>query len=341
MSKYQEIANLVAGEIRDGHFEPGERVYSTRELCERHGVSLMTAVRAYRALSDMGMIRNVKGSGAFANDVRAFDELAVEGWSDELRKVVIFQVGTDAVTGFHGDTLSGMMARAAELGLSVEYEFVERNSVSLRQVNAVVPEPGAGYAVISHSHHAHFAGGALLLSPDVRTALVDSIITGSHAVLSDNFDGINRLLDHVLQTGCRRVIYADKIKVGLGMVNAAERRFAFDLRVKNGDFEGEVIDSGDYKDLVKAFNDFGSEATFMFPQDDCALRFLKILRGQGAETLPMVTGFDNYAMKEEGLERLTTYEVDRRGLGRAAVDVLTRPFGIPDIVRVPGTLIVR
>jgi DNA-binding transcriptional MocR family regulator len=62
-ARYREIARHLAGSIREGLLQPGERLPSLRTLCRSHGTSLMTALAAYRRLEDLGLVEALPRSG--------------------------------------------------------------------------------------------------------------------------------------------------------------------------------------------------------------------------------------------------------------------------------------
>ena len=64
-SKYLQIAQTLAASIRTGVLARGERLPSLRDLAAQHGVSLATAVQAYRALEDMRLVETRPRSGFF------------------------------------------------------------------------------------------------------------------------------------------------------------------------------------------------------------------------------------------------------------------------------------
>lgn len=61
--RYERIANRVARAIKTGALAPGARLPSLRVLCERDGVSLMTALAAYRRLEALGLVTAIERSG--------------------------------------------------------------------------------------------------------------------------------------------------------------------------------------------------------------------------------------------------------------------------------------
>jgi DNA-binding transcriptional MocR family regulator len=62
---YLQIAQTLAASIRAGVLALGERLPSLRDLAAQHGVSLSTAVQAYRALEDMRLVETRPRSGFF------------------------------------------------------------------------------------------------------------------------------------------------------------------------------------------------------------------------------------------------------------------------------------
>ena len=51
--------------IRSGTMRPGDRIPSVRRACTQHGVSLTTAVQAYLALENRGLVEARPKSGFF------------------------------------------------------------------------------------------------------------------------------------------------------------------------------------------------------------------------------------------------------------------------------------
>lgn len=65
---YRQIVNDLAAQIRQSLLPPGSRVPSERELCDRYGVSAVTARRALLELTQRGMIYRQVGIGSFVAD---------------------------------------------------------------------------------------------------------------------------------------------------------------------------------------------------------------------------------------------------------------------------------
>lgn len=69
----QQIADNLSGQVASGHYAPGERIPSVRELAAEMGVNPNTIVRSYAELQTRGIIENQRGIGYFvtnnANDI--------------------------------------------------------------------------------------------------------------------------------------------------------------------------------------------------------------------------------------------------------------------------------
>ena len=68
---YLSLADRLAGLAASGSLRPGARLPSVRALSEQHGVSISTAVQAYRTLEDRGVIEARPKSGFFVRRPRA------------------------------------------------------------------------------------------------------------------------------------------------------------------------------------------------------------------------------------------------------------------------------
>lgn len=63
--KYKQILNDLASEIRNGKYQPGQKLPSEAALIERFGTSRITVGRSLRELTQMGLVERVAGSGTF------------------------------------------------------------------------------------------------------------------------------------------------------------------------------------------------------------------------------------------------------------------------------------
>jgi len=348
-SVYLEVAERIAGDIRDGLFQPGERLHSRKELCERFSISGPTAVRVQGELVKMGLIRKVRGSGVFVNYLKEFPDFSSKQNTANLKKVVLFMKPSGGGWGAWPEAIqAGIQLRATQLRLDLRIEIIPAGSMGADVFMAYPAKADEGYIAISTGAEIHFAAGALLFSPSVKSVLIDYITPGSSCVLTDNFDGVGKLVAHAVSRGRRNFIFASNFTgtgfTATGALNASERELAFRQEARLRGLRSAVIDSGRFEDIVDAVKGESASTAVLFPQDDAALRCRRILQTAGIAPMPLVMGFDDFAPSEKGLERMTTIRVDRAAMGATAVDTLLACGGAgrsEKIIRVPGELIVR
>ena len=340
-SVYLNVAEEIAEEIRNGHFQPGERLYSRTELSDRFKISGKTAVRVQDALVEVGLIRKVHGSGIFVNYLGDFPDLPRDETRPPLKRIVYFTHAEDRWTGAFQQ---GIQSKAGQLRLDLRVEHIAATAAPQDVFTAYPAKAYEGYIAVATGANMHFATGALLLSPSVNSVFIDYIAPGTSCVITDNFDGIGKLVDYAASCGRENFIFASNCHKYLDAMNTAERELAFKMEMRHRHLRGTVIASANFSDLVDAVRSSAGPTAILFPQDDPALRCKKILHEAEIEPLPLILGFDDFAPLEKGLARLTTIRVDRAGMGAAAVELLAAAktnSRANQIVRIPGELIVR
>jgi GntR family transcriptional regulator len=95
---YAQVRQLLIDDLRDGDIQPGARLPSERELCERLGVSRVTIRRALSELVAEGVLESSAGRGWFAshgriseppNELLSFSNMAsVRGVSTRARTLL-------------------------------------------------------------------------------------------------------------------------------------------------------------------------------------------------------------------------------------------------------------
>jgi DNA-binding transcriptional MocR family regulator len=65
MKRYEQLAELLATDIRNGTLAPGTKLPSIRKITAQHGVSASTVFQAYYHLEDIGLVRGKERSGYY------------------------------------------------------------------------------------------------------------------------------------------------------------------------------------------------------------------------------------------------------------------------------------
>jgi DNA-binding transcriptional MocR family regulator len=155
---YNEIANGIAGQIRNGVLKQGDRLPSVRTLCQEHSVGMNTAKRVFMELEAQSLIDSKPQSGYFVRrqtyrelplpDVSRPSAVANEHEPNELLSRVYANMGRNDLTLFSIAAASGDLLPLAKLkkeivyasrtlkGNGTEYELVQGN-INLRRMIAV------------------------------------------------------------------------------------------------------------------------------------------------------------------------------------------------------------
>lgn len=88
-----EVRLQIERAIRNGDFEPGERLPSERELVETFGVSRVSVREAIRSLEALGFVRVHQGRGAFVTDRRSGFGEPMARWLEMHRDEVLELLG--------------------------------------------------------------------------------------------------------------------------------------------------------------------------------------------------------------------------------------------------------
>jgi GntR family transcriptional regulator len=85
---YQQIAEDLAGRIRDGGFAVGDRLPSERDLADQLGISRMTVRQAFKSLIDAGLIESRIGRGCFVARAKVDQRLQrLTGFSEDMARL--------------------------------------------------------------------------------------------------------------------------------------------------------------------------------------------------------------------------------------------------------------
>ncbi len=346
-SLYQSIIDDIRGKIHSKYLSPGEKIDSVNELCNRYDVSTVTAVRALSELKSMGIVKTIKGKGSYITDncITAFSEKPEK--SEQIREVALLVSSKDNLADnlFQGKIANAIFKASYDSGLSFRTQVCSNSNLP------GVPSPPVSFsakdAVLLLTGTPNFRMLANAKESAGTIIVIDAIVSGFNCILSDNYGGMNQMINHLYSLGHRNIALGTNFRRSINDVNENERRNAFELICGIRNIKHQIVEGDNYEDLFALLNKKDSPTAFVFTQDDPALKFMRLLQENGKKVPEEISiaGFDNQAEMEEGLEDLTTIHVDKDAMGKTAIRMISKPasqlWKAADWVRIKTSLIKR
>ena len=297
-SRYEQIAEMILQEIRNGKFKLGERVYSRTEIVRKFHVSPVTASRVQNALAETGRIRIVRGGGIYIlpRKYSCLEHKLCQRKNWKLKKIVYLKVNFSKQRSVHYqlDYIDAVKKAAEKAGIEYCEYPISSSAVSEDLHSYFEIEENTGYLAVNSGTISALYGAAALLNSSVRSVYVDGVITGSHSILSDSFDGMRQMVEELIRQKCRRFIYAENCELNADGVGVAERYRGALFHTRSHGIKLELIDSGSYDDLLSEVRKKDCKTAVMFPQDTPAGIFLRMLKKEKISHVT-VSGFDHFS----------------------------------------------
>lgn len=342
-SVYQRITEDIESQIKRGLFSVGEKLLSRHDICVKYGISEMTAYKVQQELLSKNIVQKIPGKGFVIQSLHLGEgEKKVQSPISKICFCVAENAIGKNVFSDHGRRVyTGAMNQAAELSISMHLEVLKYSS---RDPITVPPSYGEGEGIIVYGGIAYKACTmALFCNPDINMVSITQPLLNKAVVMTDNFDGIVKILNYLESINCRRILYAAGLRKENEHISENEGVYFFEKEAARRGLEHMIEVSGDYSVLMDSALKFSPDAV-MFSHDAPALRFRRLLEARNVNKMPVITGFDDIPEDEPGIESLTTYRIDCEGMGAAAVNTLVENSNsgrIPLNKRVKGRLIIR
>jgi DNA-binding LacI/PurR family transcriptional regulator len=197
---YQRLVDDMAARIDVGKWTVGSKLPSEKALCELFGVSQITVRRALRELTQAGYVYSHHGLGWFVGN-RSSSAMP-------HRDITLITPEMDAVTA----QLLPLLLAALRPEFALRLAFLEGGPASSREALQQAVAAGAAavlLAIVGDERHLQDHYGPLLASPDVPVVLLWRPVPqiDAPAVILDEAGAMQRLTEHLLQLGHRRIAY--------------------------------------------------------------------------------------------------------------------------------------
>jgi GntR family transcriptional regulator len=86
LPRYYQLKEIIRERIRSGEWAPGGLIPSERELCERYGISRMTARQSITELVNEGLLYREQGKGTYVGRPKIAQQLLrLTGFTEDMR----------------------------------------------------------------------------------------------------------------------------------------------------------------------------------------------------------------------------------------------------------------
>ena len=174
-SRYEQIAEMILQEIRNGKFKLGERVYSRTEIVRKFHVSPVTASRVQNALAETGRIRIVRGGGIYIlpRKYSCLEHKLCQRKNWKLKKIVYLKVNFSKQRSVHYqlDYIDAVKKAAEKAGIEYCEYPISSSAVSEDLHSYFEIEENTGYLAVNSGTISALYGAAALLKSSVRLSL--------------------------------------------------------------------------------------------------------------------------------------------------------------------------
>jgi len=192
------------------------------------------------------------------------------------------------------------------------------------QTNQLIYEPAHDEGLILISSEIPVGIYPLLKARNIRTVLIDTFVPGVPSICTDNYDGINQLINHLKSLGHNHICLGHSFAASPNHFNENERLSAFHYIIENSDITAEVFVASEQDKILKRLKAKDGPTAVIFTQDIAANEFYRFISRKRVKAPGDfgICGFDGWMREGEQLVDFTTLDVDREGLGRSAVKTI-------------------
>ncbi|MHC4872702.1 MAG: GntR family transcriptional regulator [Planctomycetota bacterium] len=341
---YQTIVKDIEDRLHSGEFTGGDKLYSIGELKKYYNVSATTAVRAIEELKEKELICSIKGKGCFFRGSPQISGILHE--NEDLKEIVIITtVMRKDRTDFNSKIIEGIKSAADGIGVNSHIKVVPHTEATGMHRLPFKPKASEGIILVGSAMSVGLY--PVLKSSRVRTVVVDTVLSGVNCVATDNFDGIHKLIVCLKNLGHTSFLMSAYHSSSPNPANENERIEAFRFFTEQYNLKSKIVEGDQHEEILRLLKGRNRPTAVMFTQDEPALDFIGEAEEAGFK-IPddiSITGFDKYSSSRRSVEKLTTIDVNRIEMGKAAVRLLlssdSRKNYIKPWARVRGSLSVK
>jgi len=214
--KYAQIKTDLSIQILEGQLRPHDRIPSLNEITQKYKVSKITARRVLNDLVTEGLVYASRGRGSFVAD--GFTRQNARVGREKNRSLgVVFE---HASGSFMSDIIMGIdeeaFQRNTQIALCLSNNSYEREAENLERLVQQGVDRILLFMVLKNDDKAVNVNIPLYLrlqEQGVRLLFIACNIPGLQiaSIIYDDYNAFRRLVKHMRDKGCRRLVYVTRI----------------------------------------------------------------------------------------------------------------------------------
>lgn len=322
-----ELVEWIQEQIFSKNLLPGQKLYSENELKEMFGFSRQTVRHAIGVLEQEGIVRRVKGSGTYINDIRLLN-------LERRSKVMVVTTYVDAY--IFPRTIQGIENVLTEQGYSIQIAFTNNQNSKEKTILEDIISRDEVAGIIMETTKSGIPNPNLYLYKEIRKHRIPVLFINSfysslkipHISLNDRIAGKNAT-KHLIEMGHKRIGGIFKLDDGQGHQRYTGYVEAMnEAKLEIDDSRILWIDTEDIRDLsrcIERIQDRMENCTGVFCYNDqVACDLIELLKKQGIlipEDVSIVS-VDDSDLAVRGEVKLSTVPHPMEKLGEKAAENL-------------------
>ncbi len=319
---YDQICDGVVRDIKSGLYPAGSRLPSLDTLAESYKASRLTVLRAINKLKLRGLLYSVPAQGIYVSEPTVADDSVAKGH-------MIIALCSKIIDQFHIGPYHADMINGIQEALIPRHGHLTMLPLDQRTTDIHLRKRADAAIVIGDYDEKRIHS---LLESGIPTLLVDNSLPDCpvDAITVDNRTAAALVTKHLLELGHQSFAVITGTGDGPSQDRLRSVRDTLSAGGVNPDQHlvvgaGNYTREGGYEAIREILSRKAHFTALICFNDETAAGALQYIHAETSLKVPddlSVTGFDNINIAESTHPPLTTIHIDRRHIGRLAVEIL-------------------
>lgn len=315
--KFLIASDELANRIIRGEFVAGKEFMKRSEICDKYGISPVTAQKVQQELVRRNLLIARKGLPFIVAS-------SGERKLPELQEIIYIRQIPTREFGYHGDEIvRGIKQITDAEGIrfrEIYLELLDRNKSRIS--TAFDCDENAGLVLMPYKS-IMIRGAAYFLKPGVRRVTVDFPLPETPGVMADNFDGVETLLTTAKENGAKKVMFVSRRSFGANPFDDGDKMSLGRIFASRMGMEYMECISPDNQTVKSEIERLKPDAVILNSYTMGDSSFVERILPHGKGGRPLLMAFTrNFDLEHDHAEDMWFYEIDAKLIGKEAAKIL-------------------